>query len=636
MTVRYTLLLVFLMQVACLPSFGSVTYYVSVKKGNDNNVGSSNKPFRTIEFAVSKAIDVINHRNEDVELRIAEGDYYLENELLIQTKRGKGKLMFKANKPGKVYFRGDKTVGTEIDKTSPIRRFALSGMDLGIAIGNDNRIDLYCNHKKQLLARWPNEGFLSISDAVGKTSYKDNIKKEPIIKYSESKINDFKSIRDVFVYGYWCYEWYDDYAKVKEIDTIHHTITLTTENYPWGFKKGGKYRFVNSLKDVDEPGEYYIDRNDSILYWFPIEGYTPNKDELTLSLFDKPRMVSLVDVDNVVFDGICFVGGRNDCLYIDQSNNVIIKDCKVSEFGGIGAKVTNSKCLRIDGCSFRELGGEGIHMVAGNLEKLESADATINNCIFEDLSNYRDTYRAAIRFKGCGAVISHNHFRNHPSSAIGIDGNNVIVEYNIFEDLVKESGDQGAIDMFMDYSFRGVVIRYNIWRNIYGKHINVAAIRLDDMISGEQVYGNIFENCGNTYFGAIQIHGGNHNRIHDNVFINCPSAVSFNKFAKEEFAKVIDKQKSGKALFITERYKAAYPELRKDELCDYDKNWISHNLMINVNEPYRREGETNVLSNNVVVSMDKVKLNTVIKSLPRYGIANIPYKKIGVKRSIYQ
>ena len=135
-----------------------------------------------------------------------------------------------------------------------------------------------------------------------------------------------------------------------------------------------------------------------------------------------------------------------------------------------GVKITKSDDVTIEGCLFEELGGWGIDANVGDLITLNPANLQVKNNIFRRLSNYKETYRQAIRFKGCGALIANNHFVDHlSSSAIRVDGNDVLVEYNVFEDIVKKSGDQGAFTMYKNSSYRGVVVRYNYRKNINGK-----------------------------------------------------------------------------------------------------------------------------------------------------------------------
>jgi len=122
-----------------------------------------------------------------------------------------------------------------------------------------------------------------------------------------------------------------------------------------------------------------------------------------------------------------------------------------------------------------------------------------------------------------------------------LEGNDITVEYNEISHVVNESDDQGGIDIYYNPSYRGIVIRYNRWSDIKGgtRH-GAAGVRLDDMISGVTIFGNIFERCGALHFGGVQIHGGKDNIVENNLFFNCEAAVSFSSWSEERWIKELE------------------------------------------------------------------------------------------------
>jgi len=613
----------------------SKVFYVSSSKGNDSFSGESLKtPWKSIVFAIKKVVEISNQIDCDVELLIDSGDYDVNEEIVLNGKQGKNQLFIKAIKAGNVTLRGDYVIRGMSGK-GVIKHVCLKGIDLGVAVGDDNRLDFYCNNRRQPLAGWPNGDNLYIKKPLGTTVLKSGNRKEPIFEYDNRQMNRFAKKKDIFAHGYWANEWRDEYMRVTRIDTVNNSVTMETD-FIWGFKQGRPYRLLNLQSELDSVGEFFVNRQDSMLYWYS-ESYNSKKDALTLTRLNAKQMLSITNSENVVVDGICFVGGRNNCTLIYNCKNVELRNCRISRFGDSGVQVKNSWDIDIDGCSFESLGGWGVTINSGNKVNLRPGNVTVNNCIFKSLSNYRETYRQAIHVLGCGVLIAHNHFIDHPQSALRVDANDVVIEYNVFEDLVKKSYDQGAFDICSNFSFRGIVIRYNYWRNINEKR-NVAAVRFDDKISGHSVYGNIFENCGNTYFGAVQIHGGNHNHIFHNVFVDCPAAVSFDRWKKERFIKALEEDSKDKNLgmFSTDVYKKRYPELNKAWDVDINKNYIHDNLIINAKEPYRRDGGESVITNNKVVTESTKLTRNIPKLLRKYNMGDIPYKKMGVQRNIYQ
>jgi hypothetical protein len=135
--------------------------------------------------------------------------------------------------------------------------------------------------------------------------------------------------------------------------------------------------------------------------------------------------------------------------------------------------------------------------------------------------------------------------------------------------------------------YRGVVIRWNRWTDIHGgTHCGAAGIRLDDMISGVWIHGNVFERCGAVQFGGVQIHGGKENLVDNNVFVDCFAGISFSRWGVKRWVEMIQPflaQAAGAG------YLARWPELArlKDEP---DVNFISRNVFARCKNALIRDG----------------------------------------------
>jgi hypothetical protein len=184
-----------------------------------------------------------------------------------------------------------------------------------------------------------------------------------------------------------------------------------------------------------------------------------------------------------------------------------------------------------------------------------------------------------------------------PSSAMRIEGNDHLIELNVVRNVVQESDDQGGIDMFGNPLYRGVVIRWNRWSDIVGgTHCGAAGIRLDDMISGITLHGNLFERCGAALFGGVQIHGGKENLVDGTVFIDCFAGGSFSRWGEKRWLESIEQ-------FLPqanrEPYATRYPDLAGIKK-DADVSFISRNLFAHCQSVFLRDG-----------GIEKAALNTV-------------------------
>ena len=134
------------------------------------------------------------------------------------------------------------------------------------------------------------------------------------------------------------------------------------------------------------------------------------------------------------------------------------------------------------------------------------------------------TYRPAIFVDGVGNRVAQNYIGDAPHVGILLKGNDHIIEFNEFARICTETADTGALYMGRDFTERGNVIRFNLFRDCGGPgafSADISAIYLDDCASGTLVYGNIIYKCGR----GILLGGGRDNTIDNNLLIECNPAI---------------------------------------------------------------------------------------------------------------
>ncbi len=606
---------------------------------------------------LEKAFKSIPNESGDVRLILSDGDYFISGPLSLTGMKG-GNITIEAAPGAGPVIRGDRVIkgfkplkdkdilnripASSRGKVLQTSLKALGIKDLGSPCVKESLVDLYWKGERQKIAAYPDAGFLISAEALGPTVVDDMTRKEGIFTYKEEIIDSWADEPDAWIYGYFRWDWKDHYQEVASIDTTTRTITLEEPWHFYGYRDAFKFRGVNIIRGLDSPGEYFIDREKGMLYWYPPEEYAPG-DEVTLSVCGSEFMMEVADCENVTIKGLTFVGGRRSALGVSDSEGVTIDGVKAFRFGSDAIHVDSSHDVKIEGCHFGTLGHSGIRLVGGDRKTLTPSGYVVDNTIVENISLFQHTYEPSIFFNGCGLLVSHCDFSRCPSSAMRLDGGEVIVEYNHFHDLVQESDDQGAIDVFYDYSLRGLVIRYNLWENIKGGSLHGAAgIRFDDMISGQMVYGNIFNNVGAVHFGAVQIHGGKDNVVDNNVFYNCNFGVSFSPWGQDLWDEALTRPEVVKKLFEDvdvngELYQSRYPDLAKDIHANVNRNIIINNLMVGCRSMFYNDTGHNYMKNNHGISIEE---NPVTESLEyylnpevleRFGLQPIPWREIGLK-----
>ncbi|HWS01668.1 MAG TPA: right-handed parallel beta-helix repeat-containing protein [Prolixibacteraceae bacterium] len=638
----------------------NIEFYVS-PAGNDMNPGTKTAPFKSLGKAKeSVRTQLKKSPGKSVVVSIKGGSYFLEAPVVFTTEdcgAGDVSVVYQAVEGEEPVFTGSRELKKwqlaenpdKLELLAPEVKGKIYVTDVksaGIAdYGDPTELGkspvLYCNKEMQTLARWPDNGFTRAGVAKGKTvlplTYtKDPGTKEGIFEYTGQRQNRWAKESDVRLEGYWYWDWSDEFQKVDRVDTGSHLLYLKEPFHNYGYKDSLRYFGLNLFCELDQPGEWYLDRTDGLLYWYPPKEVNPVNAKVTLSEFGFPHMVEMKNCSNMTLQGLTFEEGRGSAILVSGGKNCLISGCRIERFGKDGIHVEEGSGHGISGCLLRTFGCGGIKMTGGERKTLRPAGHFVEQTVVEYFSLFKRTYEPAIHLTGCGIRISNNRFRYSSSSAMRLEGNDFTIEYNEVSHVVNESDDQGGIDMFYNPSYRGTVIRFNHWTDISGgtRH-GAAGVRLDDMICGVQIYGNLFERCGALHFGGVQIHGGKDNTVENNLFYKCFAGVSFSSWGEKRWLEQLDSPVIQKKIFEevdirSELYQSRYPEL-KDIRLNADRNTIKNNLMVDCTNPFLREKKSQIFENNTSAQSDGKTPEEfcAAKILKNYGMQSIPYQEMG-------
>ena len=104
--------------------------------------------------------------------------------------------------------------------------------------------------------------------------------------YLDKRIENWQSHSDIWMHGYWYQEWADAYLKVKSFSKYDQHVLIEPPHSHYGYKKGARYRYLNVLEELDSPKEYYLDRENGVLYFWPPE--SQKEIRATLSIMSAP------------------------------------------------------------------------------------------------------------------------------------------------------------------------------------------------------------------------------------------------------------------------------------------------------------------------------------------------------------
>jgi hypothetical protein len=527
-------------------------------------------------------------------------------------------------------------------------------------------LELFFNDVPMTLARWPNSEWVTIKDTLPGL-------RDSVFVYEGDRPRRWQRSPDVWLHGYWTWDWADSYTRVASIDTARRIVATLPPHGVYGYTPGKRYYALNVLEELDAPGEYYVDRGNGILYFWPPAPMAGAR--VTASLVETPLFV-LRNTSWVTVSGLTIECTRGAGVEIVGGEHNTVAGCIIRNIGGVGVCIgrldpdlegrfhentlynTDAGRLNcVQSCDIVHCGEGGVILTGGDRASLTPGSNFVDNTLLADVTRWSHTYRAAVHMWGVGNRVSHCLIHDLPHTAVFFWGNEHVLEYNEVYDVCRETGDAGAFYQGRDWTQRGNVIRYNYFHDVRGVQgqqgfTDVMSVYMDDFASGTTVRGNVFVNGGRT----VMIGGGRDNVVENNLFVNGHPAVHVDARGRRGWAAAMYE---GMNSVLRTRLKSVdpdrppyslrYPSLRhilETDLAVPEGNIIRQNISIGGIWRELQDGVTDSLvlfAGNTVdqdpgfVSMEK-KDYRLRSDAPvfRNGFAEIPAGKIGLVRDRYR
>jgi len=384
-------------------------------------------------------------------------------------------------------------------------------------------LELFFDGKPMTVARWPNADFVKIAgfpkDAAGKDDFGgEQGKLDGGFFYDGDRPRRWRSFENVWVHGYWSYDWANTFEAIDSIDLENRVVKTKPPHGQYGFRTGQRFYFLNVLEELDQPGEYYVDAKDGVLYFWPPEPLDGH--EVLASILETPA-IELRNASFISLQGFTVQGTRGTGIKVSGGANCSISGCTVTGIGMHGIEIAGGTGHVVSSCEISETGDSGIEVIGGDRKTLTPSGHVIHNNHVHHFARWSRCYRPAVHATGVGTKITHNLIHDAPHSGIIYWGNEFLIEFNEIHHVTLETGDCGAIYTGRDYTTRGNVIRHNYIHDTGGYGMGSMAVYLDDCVSGQTVVGNLFVRVTR----AVMIGGGRDIRVENNVFVDCRPAI---------------------------------------------------------------------------------------------------------------
>ena len=603
---------------------GAVQIHVS-PKGSDANAGTVDKPVATFDKARRLVRSIRADVQKPVEVIFHEGTYRISETINFGEKDSgtqNAPIRYKAAEGEKVVFKGSKLLDTkafrEVTDPAVLKRLPDSAkghigvMDLreqGIntigevpyyrsgakaAVGYHQ---LFFDDAAQTLARFPNSGYTTIKEITNAASKTFRMAEYNIMRWGEAK--------DVRVAGYFINDYNIMPQVATEINPKERTIKINLDGSISGANR--RYYVYNLLEELDMPGEWYIDQENLLLYYYPQTRIS--NETLELSVLSAPMAV-LSNVHYVSFEGLEFAQMRMDAFQLPSCTDITFDRCVFEDIGRMAIrdfsdlyrqyqKTPNSYNIVVRDSIFKNIGYTTIALQGGSEENLEESGNLVENCYFSGIGTEIISYAPAVSVAGVGITVKNCTMHNAGAHIISGGGTLHKIQNNEIFDSCKEVHDAGAIYAGRNLYQRGVDVSYNYLHHVKSLDKSIGEIAcgvyMDDRLSEWYIHHNIFDSMSRGVF----MNTGNDTEIHDNIFINNDVGVRISG-AKGQWQELYDNTDEWVALHPI--YLEKFPKianLREPVSMAHD-NTVADNLFVNsVKEIPQYEGDASLANRDV-------------------------------------
>ena len=400
---------------------------------------------------------------------------------------------------------------------------------------------IYINGTALGYSRWPNneEGSAWLRIGGNINTETENYTFDYLDETDRAKLWSAEAFDDLYIDGYINNYFSNEIWKVQDIDIENKIITAPTGSA----KPAADHRlyFFNLIDEIDQPGESYIDRENKIVYFYP-PADMDTADVHVSTMTD--TMVTLSGVSYVNFKGLDFECTRGDVITGTDCTNMTFDDLTIAHISGNamnvvgGSRVTN---LALVNSHVYDIGFKGITLGGGSWAPYTASGNRVENCRIHSCGRIFKAYAPAIAGVGMDGEIKNNKLYDSDHMLVGAGTGTQILNNEIYN-AVLQSSDMGAIYWGRGVYTMGNTIKYNYFHdigNIYGGY-GQQAIFWDDFATGPEIYGNIFyrataQNGDTGQSFAIKTNNGAFSRVHNNIFVENPTAAFFQFNSDDNF-----------------------------------------------------------------------------------------------------
>ena len=501
----------------------AVKNYVVATNGSDTNPGTQAQPFATLEAARDAAR---SDQSGPHKIIVLPGEYYLSKPFELDS-RDNG-LTIEADQSGAVILYGGTLVTGWVREKGNIWYSNLPGVKEGtwdfrslVVNGRlPGRSRMPETGTFQHLQNWDIRVLPAVAGYWERQPLPDELK---VMAYNPKDIPEMLDVRNAEVRVY--HMWDESLVGVAKNDIIKHELIFSTPTiYPPGAFGKKDYIIWNTREGLTKPDQWYLDRTNGRLVYWPLEG-----EDITKAKIIAPKMVQIIRItgetnkkaENITIRGLklqatnlplkpagfggAFLDGAIGMLNTKDCN---LEDLEICNVGGLGILSEQMSGGRIVDCEIHNTGACGM--------KVNGFDTFISRNHIHHVGLYFPSSAGFYsQSSGKGTHIYRNEINDAPYSGMIIGKSGLLVEENLIYRVMREVHDGAAI---YASGSNNCILRGNIVRDISesGQGFGVSAIYLDEGATDCIVEKNVSINVSR----PVHNHIARNSIIRDNVFIS--------------------------------------------------------------------------------------------------------------------
>ena len=530
------------------------TIYVATN-GNDAwsgklavpNAANTDGPFATLEAARNaiRQLKQTNQFKKPVIVYIREGTYYRTTPFVLESQdsgTGQYSITYSSYPNEKAIISGGRVI-TGWTQQGNLWKVQIPQVQSGEWYFNQ----LFVNNQRRLRARTPNQEYYKVESFVSpSTNLVD-------FYYQGNNIQQWNNLNDVVVVLY--HSWTESHHYITSVDTAQKKVSLIGKIGPYLYTQlhnNQRYYLENALEFLDTPGEWYLNRDTGVLYYYPMLGETisnakiiaPAVTRALININGNPESnqfvnnIHLVNLSfqhtdafipraNSLFNGGQAANKQEGTITVKGLYNGSIEGCEIAHVGEYGIWLrAGSKLNKIQRCHIYDTGAGGIRVGEETNQPTSASNVVFNTIDNNFIHSGGHIFRGAVGIwvgRSSYNTLSHNEISDSDYSGISVgwswgydpsSANHNIIEYNHIHNLMRGVLDDGGAIYTLGVS-PGTIIRNNLIHDIKARNgASGRGLYNDQGSSYITMENNIVYNVQQGYM----LNYGKNNIVKNNVF----------------------------------------------------------------------------------------------------------------------